>query len=186
LTWAWCHGTRASLASIGLGAADKPHKTLFAVLQSLDSTYRINKQRPYQAVNDAGYEVKLLAAPSTHPLPVNAGFDPMASLIEQEWLLQGRPISVVVATLRGRTSPLYVPDPRWMALHKLWLADKPERRASKKDKDRRQGWVLMDACRYFLGGSHPLNIDFVLELPGELRPLFDAWSASRNFVPEPS
>ena len=50
-------------------------------------------------------------------------------------LLKGRPLSVVVATLRQRACPLYVPDPRWMALHKLWLSAKPERNALKKPKD---------------------------------------------------
>ena len=51
----------------------------------------------------------------------------MTSLVEQEWLLKGQPVSVVVATIKGRACPFYVPDPRWMALHKLWLAEKPER-----------------------------------------------------------
>lgn len=109
----------------------------------------------------------------------------MASLIEQEWLLKGTAVSVVVATIRGRVAPLVVPDPRWMALHKLWPADKPERRADKKDKDRRQGNVLLDAARYFLQTSHPLDIDFVLKLPEELRQHFDKWCASGGFVPKP-
>ena len=75
--------------------------------------------RPYQAVSSDGYEVEPLAAPSTHPLPKNEAFDPMASLIEQKWLLRGTAVSVVVSTVRGRAAPLVVPDPRWMALHKL-------------------------------------------------------------------
>ena len=126
----------------------------------------------------------MLAAPSTHPLPKNEAFDPLASLIEQEWLLKGPAVSVVVATVRSRAAPLVVPDPRWMALHKLWLADKPERRADKKDKDRRQGNVLLDAVRCFLRASHPLNIDFVLDLPEELRRYFDQWCSERQFIPE--
>ena len=75
--------------------------------------------------------------------------------------------------------------PRWMALHKLWLADKPERRADKKEKDRRQGTVLLDAARYFLQNAHPLNINFVLELPDELRSYFDQWCADAGFTPQP-
>ena len=109
----------------------------------------------------------------------------MASLIEQEWLLRGTAVSVVVATVRGRGAPLVVPHPRWMALHKLWLADKPERRADKKEKDRRQGTVLLDAGRYFLQASHPLNMDFVLELPDELRLHFDQWCLDAGFIPQP-
>ena len=181
---AWCRGSKVSLATL-LGNQPAKTKTLFGVLKSIDSSYRISPRKPYQAVSSDGYEVELLAAPSTHPLPKNEAFDPMASLVEQEWLLKGTAVSVVVATIRGRAAPLVMPDPRWMALQKLWLADKPERRADKKDKDRRQGNVLLDAARYFLQTSHPLNIDFVLELPEELRQHFDQWCAARQFIPTP-
>ena len=85
---------------------------LMAVLQSIDASYRLNPKKPYQAVNSAGYEIELL--------------------VEQEWLLCGKAAFVVVATQRHRACPLYVPDPRWMALHKLWLAKKPERNAQKR------------------------------------------------------
>lgn len=179
---AWCRGTKASL--LGQAASAKGGKSLFSVLKSLDASYQINPRKPYQAVNKAGYEVELLAAPSTHPLPKFEPFEPMVSLIEQEWLLLGLPLSVVVATVRGRACPLYVPDPRWMALHKLWLARKPERSPAKKPKDQRQGEVLLDATRFFLSDSHPLNIDFVLSLPEELQAHFNAWCESRHFVPQ--
>jgi hypothetical protein len=80
---------------------------------------------------------------------------------------------------------MVVPDPRWMALHKLWLSDKPERNLLKKDKDRRQGNVLLDAVRFFLPTSHPINVDFVLDLPAELQPLFDRWCTETGFIPSP-
>jgi hypothetical protein len=178
---AWCQNTRVSLASAAPTQTQAKRPSLFSVLRSIDATYRINPKKPYQAVNDAGYEVELLAAPSTHPLPKGSGFDPMASLTEQEWLLCGQPLSCVVATVRMRACPLYVPDPRWMALHKLWLSQKPKRDRNKKPKDERQGNVLLDATRYFLADSHPLDIDFVLSLPDDLRDIFNAWATSRQF-----
>ncbi len=183
---AWCRGSEVSLASTLTkeNSTRQKTKTLISVLKSIDSSYSISRRKPYQAVASDGYAVELLAAPSTHPLPKEEAFDPMASLVEQEWLLMGRPVSVVVATTRGRVSPLLVPDPRWMALHKLWLADKPERRADKKEKDRRQGNVLMAAVRYFMAEAYPLNVDFLFELPDELRPIFDKWCAEADFVPE--
>lgn len=180
---AWCRNTKASLASMSGTPLGKPRKTLLKVIRGIDKTYRINPRKPYQAINSDHYEVKLLAAPSTHPLPKEEAFDPMASLVEQEWLLLGRPISVVVATAKGHASPMVVPDPRWMALHKLWLADKPQRNPLKKDKDRRQGFVLLDAVCFFLETSHPMNVDFVFKLPVELRPLFDRWCAQSGFIP---
>ena len=180
---AWCKNTRVSLASAAPEQGLKPRRSLFSVLRGIDSTYKIHLRKPYQAVNDTGYEVELLAAPSTHPLPKGSGFDPMASLTEQEWLLRGQPISCVVATVRLRACPLYVPDPRWMALHKLWLSQKPQRDRAKRPKDERQGNVLLDATRHFLADTYPLDIDFVVDLPDELREIFNAWAASRRFDP---
>jgi hypothetical protein len=181
---AWCRDTKASLASMSAAPSGKPRKTLLKVIRSIDKTYRINPRKPYQAINSDNYEVELLAAPSTHPLPKEEAFDPMASLVEQEWLLLGRPVNVVVATApKNHACPMVVPDPRWMALHKLWLANKPQRNPLKKDKDRRQGYVLLDAVRFFLETSHPMNVDFVFELPAELRSLFDQWSGESGFIP---
>lgn len=185
---AWCRGTSVSLGSITEGEAESQsrsaqHKSLLAVLQGVDSSYKINPRKRYQAVASDGYEVELLAAPSLAPLPKTEAFEPMYSLVEQEWLLRGRPVSFVVSTVRRRACPVYVPDPRWMALHKLWLANKPERRESKRPKDRRQGEVLLDACRYFLHETYPIDIDFVLELPSELRELFNDWATKAGFDP---
>ena len=182
---AWCRDTKASLATMQPSTSSTKRKTLLKVIRGVDKTYCINPRKPYQAINSANYNVELLAAPSTHPLPRGVGFHPMASLIEQEWLLLGRPVSVVVATTRGHACPMVVPDPRWMALHKLWLSDKPERNLLKKDKDRRQGNMLLDAVRYLLPTSHPINVDFVLDLPAELQPLFNRWCQETSFIPQP-
>ena len=179
----WCRDTPASLTLTGTDADKGKRKTLFSVLRSIDPSYKINPRKPYQAMDADGYEVELLAAPSCHPLPKEEAFAPMQTLIEQEWLLLGSPVSAVVATERGRASPLTVPDPRFMGLHKLWLADKPERNPAKRDKDRRQGDVLLDAVRHFMTASHPLNVDFLFSVPDDLRPTFDAWCAQRQYIP---
>jgi hypothetical protein len=183
---AWCRDTGVSLAAMVPPAphqAASSRSSLMSVLKRIDDSYAINKRKPYQAVNDSGYEVELLAAPSTHPLPRSEPFEPMATLDEQEWLLRGTPVQCVVTTNKPGTCPLYAPDPRWMALHKLWLSLKPERHPSKKGKDARQGKVLLDATRYFLGTSYPMDIDFVLELPPELRDHFAVWAQQSGFDP---
>jgi len=180
---AWCRDSEVSLSATTRALTPPTRRSLFSVLQSVDPSYKLNPRKPYQAINADGYEVELLAAPSRAPLPKNEAFAPMVSLVEQEWLLKGRAISLVVATVRRRACPLYVPDPRWMALHKLWLAQKPERSAAKKPKDKRQGEVLLDACRLFLADTYPLDIDFVLDLPHELRDHFNAWAERNSFDP---
>lgn len=180
---AWCRGSAVSLARLVPDTGIETRKSLMAVLQAIDSSYRLNPKKPYQAVNNAGYEVELLAAPSRAPLPKDEVFEPMVSLVEQEWLLRGRAAFVVIATQRHRACPLYVPDPRWMAVRKLWLSKKPERNVQKRPKDARQGEVLLDACRYFLADAYPLDIDFVLGLPDELRDLFNDWAQGNKFDP---
>lgn len=59
----------------------------------------------------------------------------------------------------------------------------PERNPAKKGKDARQGHVLLDATRYFLSDSYPMNLAFVLELPPQLRDPFTAWAEPSGFDP---
>ena len=134
---AWCRGAGISLAA---RAADERVPSLLSVLKRIDPQYRINKAKPFQALAGDGYEVELLVAPSLFKtLPRDEAFSPMAIFQEQEWLLRGRPIRHVLVSRDAKTCPIFAPDPRWMALHKLWLADKPERNANKRSKDRAQG-----------------------------------------------
>ena len=178
---AWCRGSGISLAA---RAANERAPSLLGVLKQIDPQYRINKARPYQALASDGYEVELLVAPSLFStLPRGDAFSPMAIFQEQEWLLRGRPIRHVLVSRDAKTCPIFAPDPRWMALHKMWLANKPERNANKRDKDRSQGEILLDAVKDRMQIAYPLNIDFVLELPEELRTYFDAWASSRQFIP---
>lgn len=177
----WCRGSKVSLSR----ANDRPlGSSLMRVLKTVDSSFAINKNRPYQALDRTGYEVELLAAPSMfRTLPENEVFEPLPVFQEQEWLLQGRALRHVVVSRDLKTCPIHAPDPRWMALHKLWLAAKSERKASKRPKDSRQGEALLDLVRERMPISYPLDIDFVLDLPDELRVLFDAWATAHSFVP---
>lgn len=181
LDLAWCRGSSASLARLVPDSHAESRKSLMAVLHSIDSTYRINPKNSSQAVSSTGNEVQLLTALSQLPLPSDGGFESTASLVEQEWLLRGKAAFVVIATRRNRACPLYVPDPRWMAVHKLWLAKKQGRDAQKKLRDARQGQVLLDACRHFLAYEYPLDKEFVLSLPSELRDLFDDWAQEAEY-----
>ena len=95
-------------------------------------------------------------------------------LPEQEWLLPGRPVDQVVPCRDGTAARLVVPDPRWFALHTLWLADKPSRNPLKRDKDRRQGAALLDAVAEAMP-HYPLDEGFVAAIPPELLPFWQAW-----------
>ena len=178
---AWCRGS--SIAFSRLRAAE-PGSPLMRALKSVDASFRLNPRKPYQALDASGYQVELLVAPSMfRTLPKGEVFSPMATFVEQEWLLKGRAVRNVVVDRENRTCPIFAPDPRWMSLHKLWLARKQERDALKRPKDEAQENLLLDAVRERMSVGHPLDTDFVLALPEELRDLFDRWAISRGFVP---
>ena len=88
-------------------------------------------------------------------------------LPEQEWLLRGRRVDQVVCGRDGTPARVVAPDPRWFALHKCWLADKPARNRLKSTKDRRQGDGVLRAVRERMP-HYPMDAAFIRELPSEL------------------
>ena len=104
-------------------------------------------------------------------------------LPEQEWLLPGRRVDQVVPCRDGTAARLVVPDPRWFALHKLWLAEKPARNPLKRAKDRKQGLALLDAVAEAMP-HYPLDAEFLAGLPKELVPMWEGWHSLRA-MPRP-
>ncbi len=97
------------------------HVTSLMLSEYGDPSYTVNTERPFQARNAKAFEFELLAAPSR--LPVGKRDQPKpVPLPEQEWLLPGRYVDQVVVARDGSPARLVVPDPRWFALQKLWLA----------------------------------------------------------------
>lgn len=177
----WCRGARVSLA----GTSEKPiGSPVMRALKAVDSSFCINKSKPYQALDNHGYEVELLVAPSLFgTLSRDEVFSPMAVFPEQEWLLLGRPVRSVAISADNKPCPIFAPDPRYMALQKLWLAEKPERDPKKKPKDKKQGMRLLSVVAEKLGSTYPMDIEFVLSLPEELLPHFNAWAVAAKYVP---
>ena len=69
---------------------------MFSALKKVDSSFRLNKARPYQAINNNGYEVKPLTAPSVMKTLSASEVFSTEAIPEQEWLLLGRPLRHVV------------------------------------------------------------------------------------------
>jgi len=151
---------------------------LWTALKAVDPTFTLNTERKFQAGNAKAYEVELLVAPSRvatmhrreQPRPI--------PLPEQEWLLPGRRVDQVVPCRDGTAARLVVPDPRWFALHKLWLADKPSRNPLKREKDRKQGRAVLAAVAEAMP-HYPLDDAFAATIPPELEPLWREWRAGR-------
>lgn len=115
------------------------------MLRAVDATFTVNTERTFQARNAGAYEVEILVAPSRADAMARTDRPRPVPLPEQEWLLHGKPVSRVVACRDGSPARIVAPDPRWFALQKLWMADKPQRNALKRPKDRRQGLLLLGA-----------------------------------------
>lgn len=158
--------------------ADEDRPTLWKVLKEADMTYLVNTERPFQARNSKAYEVEILSAPSRIAGQVSQDRPRPIPLPEQEWLLNGRWVDRVVGVRDGEAARMVVPDPRWFALHKLWMAEKPERDPQKKPKDFKQGIAVLDAV-WIAMRHYPLDVDFYKELPDQLKPHFELWDAKR-------
>lgn len=171
LTWVAAEARQMTLALTGAAP-----RTLLEVMKRVDGTYTLNTERTFQVRNSRGYEVELLLPSSlADTLPRNESVRPVA-LPEQDWLLPGRRVAHVVCGVDGQPCRLVAPDPRYFALHKLWLADKTGRNPLKKPKDAKQGALLLSAIAERMP-HYSLDAAFRAELPLELVPYFDRWRA---------
>lgn len=154
--------------------AEAHERRLWDMLKAVDSTFAVNAERDFQARNARAYEVEILVAPSRagtlggrdQPRPV--------PLPEQEWLLLGRPVDQVIGCRDGSPARIVAPDPRWFALHKLWMAAQAKRNPLKRPKDRKQGLALLDAVAEAMP-HYPLDKGFETELPDELAAHYGEW-----------
>jgi hypothetical protein len=153
---------------------DMEGQSVWDMLKAVDPSFTINSERDFQARNAKAYEVELVTAPSRvgtrnmrdQPRPL--------ALPEQEWLLLGRPVDQVVGCRDGSPARIIAPDPRWFALHKLWMADQSKRHPQKRPKDRKQGLALIAAVASNMP-HYPMDTDFEAQLPTELAPLYKNW-----------
>lgn len=167
-------------------AEESTEETPFwSMLKAVDPTYTVNVERNFQARNADAYEVELLVAPSRASTLGRREKPRPVPLPEQEFLLNGRPVSHVVVARDGSPARLVVPDPRWFALQKLWLSRQDKRSPLKRGKDGRQGMALLDVVREVMP-HFPLDESFQARLPDELRPCFATWAVgpgARNSTP---
>lgn len=155
---------------------------LWAMLKAVDPTFTINSERDFQARNAKAYEVELLVAPSRAGTLAKTDRPRPVPLPEQEWLLLGRPVDQVVACRDGSPARIVAPDPRWFALHKLWMAGQAKRNPLKRPKDRKQGLALLDAVAEAMP-HYPLDSAFTASIPEELRPMWQQWEDQRPAAP---
>ena len=152
-------------------------------LKKADQTWTINQERPFQLLNAKGEEVELLVAPSRlENFPMN-GLRPV-DIPEQDWLLLGIPVEQVVPCQNRHAARVVAPDPRYFALHKLFMSESPKRNALKKKKDFAQGEAVLELVMSSLP-EYPMDADFVDSLPPPLREVFDQWQSRAALAETP-
>ncbi len=146
---------------------DRGDFVLWPTLREFAPDLSINVERPFQARTQARREIELSTAPSVMKAAAHEPFQTIA-MPEQEWLLLGQPLRHVVTGLDRTPTAISVPDPRYFALHKAWLAQKPERDPLKKPKDRSQAqrvwaWLQHDMPRFTLDEEFRSSVPVVLQ-----------------------
>ena len=149
-------------------------QTVWQMLKTVDPTFTINSERDFQARNARAYEVELLVAPSRAGTLSDRDQPRPIPLEEQEWLLLGRPVDQVVGCRDGSPARIVAPDPRWFALHKLWMSEQAKRNPLKRPKDRKQGLALLDAVVEAMP-HYPLDGAFEATIPPDLQAIFENW-----------
>jgi hypothetical protein len=156
------------------GTENEQDNPVWAMLKSVDPTYTVNTERPFQARNAKAYEVELLVAPSKAKTIGKRDQPKPTPLHEQEWLLRGRFVTRVVVARDATPAKMIVPDPRWFALQKLWLSRQDKRNPLKRPKDAKQAIALLITIKDWMP-QFRMDSAFEEELPDELRPLYDEW-----------
>ncbi|MBO0906002.1 GSU2403 family nucleotidyltransferase fold protein [Jiella sonneratiae] len=133
-----------SRAHMQIASDTFPAAGLVGMLQSVDRSFR-KLANGFRMANRDNYLVDLIA-----PVPKDAARSPpqrvgdvegdlvAVEIRGLEWLVNGPKVSAVVVDMRGLPAPMVCVDPRYFALHKLWVSETDDREAARRRRDRAQ------------------------------------------------
>lgn len=149
-------------------------RRLLLTLKQVDKSFLVSRSSSKTVVNKGGYRVDLLISKDLAPAMQQAMPWKPEELEGQEWLVLGTPVEQVLVDFNGWPVLVTAPDPRYFALHKLWLSKRPKRtREGKAPKDAGQGKMLLKAIQEFMP-HYPVGAEFIHSLPNELRQILEA------------
>ncbi|MGH8680844.1 MAG: GSU2403 family nucleotidyltransferase fold protein [Burkholderiales bacterium] len=156
--------------------SDLPRRLLLT-LKEVDKSFVVSHSSSKTVVNKRGYRVDLLMSNELAPAMQRSMPWKPEALEGQEWLALGTPVRQILVDLNGWPVLVTAPDPRYFALHKLWLSKRPKRiREGKAPKDAAQGKMLLKAIQEFMP-HYPIDDEFIQLLPSALRQILDAFQA---------
>ena len=150
-------------------AGDIRNAGLLGMIQKIDKSFRLARQRSFRAVNSKGFMVDLLRAPLQQGRATSLGrnedlvAEPLQGL---DWFADAPRLTQIVIAENGYPVRFIVPDPRVFALHKLWLSMHPTRDPLKRKRDFRQGEAVASLALEYLNLS--FDDDAINNLPLEL------------------
>lgn len=148
-------------------------KSLQDAIKNTDKTFSVLQASAHKIRNDDAFDVDVICATGSHfkneVAIKNKIFGDIipVELPGQDILHLGHPLRHIVVGFGGIPCPLTVPDPRCMAIHKLWLSEQPDRDSLKKRKDGKQAHLLWQACQKM--GAYSTD-NFANQLPEKWLP----------------
>jgi hypothetical protein len=143
---------------IGFASTDAvSERSLMAVLRNVDRSFARDKNA-FRAVNRDGYLVDFIKPLPRPPwkkeretIAPEGNEDLIAAGIEGlQWLENASPFHSVVIDESGMPARMIAPDPRVFAVHKLWLAERPDRPRDKRERDRAQAALVAQLVSRYL------------------------------------
>lgn len=166
---------RTSIPSPGTLPVSASHAAdsspLLNVIKSVDKSFEVSNFSQHKLINKNAFEVDVLCSKGDHfKVEVdekNKIFGGRLIPVEmngQDILHMGKPLHHVAVGRGGVACPLLVPDPRCMAIHKLWLSTQPDRSPKKQKKDGLQAVLLWQQCHENML-AYPINDEFMASIP---------------------
>jgi len=136
-------GSRLTLAA----PAEIPPADLLARLHRVDRSFQALPGPGFVAVNKTGFRLSFLSPPTARASHRMMGGDAPSVTVpaaagDLAALVNSPKFSQVVIGRRGNPVTMVVPDPRALALHKLWLSQQEDREPLKQARDRCQAAAL--------------------------------------------
>jgi hypothetical protein len=126
-----------------------PVRSAIGILRHADKTFRPVRPNSYSAANADGFLVDIITPQLRDRIrapKLKIGDDPddmhAAEIEGLSWLVNSPKITQVMIDDRGFPFRMVCPDPRAFAVHKLWLAQQPNREAVKALRDRAQAEIV--------------------------------------------
>ncbi|MEW6635005.1 MAG: nucleotidyltransferase domain-containing protein [Pseudomonadota bacterium] len=148
---------------------------LIGVLRKVDRSFKPLQPRAFRATNRDGYLVDLIRPEARNVLKDDAptSFSSLADDLDGapmdglQWLLNAPKTEAIAIDERGYPVRIPTVDPRIFALHKAWLARRPDRSPVKAARDREQAEAAALIATGYL--RLPFDDKYLKRFPASLR-----------------